>query len=68
MADDPPRAAAVGIFALIGNRSFRVTGTTTYLANDGALGHSLEMVAYESPRGMKWSESDCDAVANGLER
>jgi integrase/recombinase XerD len=32
------RAAAVGIYAPIGNHSFRATGITAYLANGGAFG------------------------------
>src|SRR5258707_433117 len=47
------RAAAVGIFAPIGNHSFRATGITAYLANGGALEHAQEMAAHESPRTTK---------------
>jgi site-specific recombinase XerD len=44
------RAAVVGIFAPIGNHSFRATGITAYLSNGGALEHAQEMAAHESPR------------------
>ena len=47
------RAAAVGIFAPIGNHSFRATGITAYLSNGGALEHAQEMAAHESPRTTK---------------
>jgi site-specific recombinase XerD len=47
------RAVAVGIYAPIGNHSFRATGITAYLANGGALEHAQEMAAHESPRTTK---------------
>ena len=47
------RATAVGIFAPVGNHSFRATGITAYLANGGALEHAQEMAAHESPRTTK---------------
>jgi site-specific recombinase XerD len=47
------RATGVGIFAPIGNHSFRATGITAYLANGGALEHAQEMAAHESPRTTK---------------
>ena len=47
------RAGAVGIFAPIGNHSFRATGITAYLSNGGALEHAQEMAAHESPRTTK---------------
>jgi integrase len=47
------RALAVGIFAPVGNHSFRATGITAYLANGGALEHAQEMAAHESPRTTK---------------
>jgi integrase len=47
------RAAAAGIAAEIGCHAFRATGTTAYLANDGALEHMQEMAAHESSRATK---------------
>lgn len=47
------RAVAVGIFAPVGNHSFRATGITAYLANGGALEHAQAMAAHESPRTTK---------------
>jgi site-specific recombinase XerD len=47
------RAAAAGIFAPIGNHTFRATGITAYLGNGGALEHAQSMAAHESPRTTK---------------
>jgi site-specific recombinase XerD len=47
------RVVAAGIFAPIGNHTFRATGITAYLANGGALEHAQEMAAHESPRTTK---------------
>ena len=47
------RAVAAGIFAPIGNHTFRATGITAYLANGGALEHAQSMAAHESPRTTK---------------
>jgi integrase len=47
------RAVAAGIFAPIGNHTFRATGITSYLANGGALEHAQEMAAHETPRTTK---------------
>ena len=47
------RAAAAGIFAPIGNHTFRATGITAYLSNGGALEHAQSMAAHESPRTTK---------------
>jgi site-specific recombinase XerD len=47
------RAAAAGIFAPIGNHTFRATGITVYLSNGGALEHAQSMAAHESPRTTK---------------
>ena len=47
------RAVAAGIFAPIGNHTFRATGITAYLSNGGALEHAQSMAAHESPRTTK---------------
>ena len=47
------RAVVAGIYAPIGNHSFRATGITAYLSNGGALEHAQEMAAHESPRTTK---------------
>jgi site-specific recombinase XerD len=46
-------AAAAGIYAQIGNHSFRATGITAYLENGGALEHAQFMAAHDSPRTTK---------------
>ena len=47
------RAVTAGIYAPIGNHTFRATGITAYLANGGALEHAQEMAGHESPRTTK---------------
>jgi site-specific recombinase XerD len=47
------RAVAAGVFAPIGNHTFRATGITAYLNNGGALEHAQSMAAHESPRTTK---------------
>jgi integrase len=47
------RATAAGIFAPIGNHTFRATGITAYLGNGGSLEHAQEMAGHESPRTTK---------------
>lgn len=47
------QAIAAGIFAPIGNHTFRATGITAYLGNGGALEHAQSMAAHESPRTTK---------------
>ena len=59
------RAAAVGIFAPIGNHSFRATGITAYLSNGGALEHAQEMAAHESPRTDEALRSNQGTVDTG---
>jgi integrase len=39
--------------APIGNHTFRATGITAYLGNDGALEHAQSMAGHESPRTTK---------------
>jgi site-specific recombinase XerD len=48
------RAAAVGIFAPVGNHSFRATGITAYLSNGGALENAQAMAAHEGLRTAKF--------------
>jgi len=47
------RAVAAGIYAPIGNHSFRATGITAYLGNGGTLEHAQDMAAHESPSTTK---------------
>lgn len=43
------RAAAAGVIAKIGNHSFRGTGITTFLLNDGTLELAQELANHSSP-------------------
>ena len=47
------RAVAAGIFAPIGNHTFRATGITAYLGNGGTLEHAQSMAGHEGPRPTK---------------
>jgi integrase/recombinase XerD len=47
------RASATGIAAEIGCHTFRATRITAYLSNGGALEHTQEVAAHESPRTTK---------------
>jgi site-specific recombinase XerD len=47
------RAKAAGIKTRIGNHTFRATGITTYLRNDGKLEHAQTMAYHSSPRTTK---------------
>jgi site-specific recombinase XerD len=47
------RAVAAGIFAPIGNHTFRATGITAYLEAGGTLENAQAMAAHESPRTTK---------------
>ncbi|MEM6550235.1 MAG: tyrosine-type recombinase/integrase [Pseudomonadota bacterium] len=47
------RARAAGITQPVGNHSFRATGITAYLANNGSLEHAQRMAAHASPRTTK---------------
>jgi integrase/recombinase XerD len=44
------RAHAAGIETELGCHSFRATGITVYLTNDGLLEHAPQMAAHESAR------------------
>jgi integrase/recombinase XerD len=47
------RAADVGIKTRIGNHTFRATGITAYLKNNGTLEHAQHLANHESPRTTK---------------
>ena len=54
LADGPPTGARrAGITQPVGNHSFRATGITAYLANNGSLEHAQRMAAHASPRTTK---------------
>jgi integrase len=52
------RAAAVGIFAPIGNHSFRATGITAYLANGGALEHAQVAASYRNKEEVRGADAE----------
>ena len=47
------RAKAAGIQTKIGNHTFRATGITAYLKNDGTLEKAQQMANHSSPRTTK---------------
>jgi len=56
------RAAAAGITAKIGNHTFRGTGITTFLLNDGSLEMAQEMANHASPRTTKLYDRRKDRI------
>ncbi len=56
------RAAAAGIATELGCHSFRATGITVYLKNDGLLEHAQQMAAHESARTTKLYDRRSDKV------
>jgi len=47
------RSKAAGLKIRIGNHTFRATGITAYLKNNGTLEHAQHMANHESPRTTK---------------
>jgi integrase len=63
------RAAAAGVVAKIGNHSFRGTGITTFLLNDGSLELAQEMANHSSPRTTKLYDRRRDKITqDAIER
>jgi site-specific recombinase XerD len=56
------RAIAAGVSAKIGNHSFRGTGITTYLLNEGTLELAQEMANHSSPRTTKLYDRRSDRI------
>ncbi len=56
------RAVAGGAVAKIGNHSFRGTGITTYLLNEGTLELAQEMANHSSPRTTKLYDRRPDKI------
>src|ERR1700704_5849671 len=46
------RAKAAGFLTPVGCHTWRATGITIYLENDGRLEHAQQMAGHESPRGV----------------
>lgn len=57
------RSAIAGINTQIGNHTFRGTGITTYLSNNGTLEKAQQMAAHESPRTTKLYDRTNDALS-----
>jgi hypothetical protein len=63
------RPVAAGIFAPIGNHTFRATGIAAYLGNGGTLEHAQEMAARQSPRTTKLYDRTKERLTQyGVER
>ena len=63
------RAAAAGITARIGNHSFRGTGITAFLQNDGSLEMAQEMANHASPKTTKLYDRRNDQITqDAIER
>lgn len=57
------RSAAVGLKTRIGNHTFRATGITAYLKNDGTLEHAQTMANHSSPRTTKLYDRRQDDIS-----
>jgi site-specific recombinase XerD len=63
------RAVTAGIVARIGNHSFRGTGITTFLLNEGSLEMAQEMANHSSPRTTKLYDRRNDRITqDAIER
>jgi len=63
------RAVAAGVVAKIGNHSFRGTGITTFLLNEGTLELAQEMANHSSPRTTKLYDRRRDGITqDAIER
>ena len=56
------RAAAAGIKIRIGNHTFRATGITAYLRNNGQLEHAQTIANHASPRTTKLYDRRSDEI------
>lgn len=56
------RAAAAGIKTRIGNHTFRATGITAYLKNNGQLEHAQTIANHASPRTTKLYDRRADEI------
>jgi len=57
------RALLAGIRTKVCNHTFRGTGITTYLSNNGTLEKAQQMAAHESPRTTKLYDRTSDALS-----
>ena len=56
------RAKAAGVSEAIANHTFRATGITAYLENDGTLEHAQQIAAHESPKTTKLYDRTSDQI------
>ena len=59
------RARAVGLADNIGNHTFRGTGITTFLQNNGTIERAQQIAAHESPRTTKLYDRRNDEITPG---
>ena len=57
------RAAAAGIKTRIGNHTFRATGITAYLKNNGKLEHAQYLANHASPRTTKLYDRRAEEIS-----
>lgn len=57
------RAVKAGVIEKIGNHSFRGTGITAFLLNDGTLELAQEMANHASPRTTKLYDRRSDRIS-----
>ena len=56
------RAEVAGFLTPVGCHTWRATGITIYLENDGRLEHAQQMAGYESPRTTKLYDRTRDEI------
>jgi integrase/recombinase XerD len=56
------RAKAAGVSSAIGNHTFRATGITAYMENDGTLEHAQQIANHESPKKTKLYDRTSDQI------
>jgi integrase/recombinase XerD len=59
------RARAAGFLTPVGCHTWRATGITIYLENDGRLEHAQQMAGHESPRTTKLYDRTKDEITLG---
>jgi integrase len=59
------RAKAAGFLTPVGCHTWRATGITIYLENDGRLEHAQQMAGHESPRTTKLYDRTKDEITLG---
>jgi integrase len=60
--DSKKRAKAAGFLTPVGCHTWRATGITIYLENDGRFEHAQQMAGHESPRTTKLYDRTKDEI------